>query len=130
MIRRASISLLLGLLLASSATPSAGVIVCIAADGHVALELAVPGTARCDERDCGPHAATVDEHSCRDVPLLSSAPSMVPTTSVAMPELHALGAVPSNTVPYADRMPRPLPSHHLPVPLAADPRLGSVVLTL
>lgn len=129
-IPRAALALFLALQVASSASPAAAVILCLSEDGCATLEFAVPGSVRCDDRHCDdPHAASSDEHSCRDIPLLSAGQNLARGSSV-----------PDQSAPYAAVAPAPAP--RLPhaggdappvVTLApTDPlqRLRSVVLTL
>lgn len=86
--------LLLTVQTASSGAPAGALIVCIAEDGCASLEFALPGTWRCDESRCDPHAAPANTHGCRDIPVLTSAGPLRQTTSTdttASPLLTALG---------------------------------------
>lgn len=125
--RRAIVAVLV-LLLASSATPSAALLLCMSADGHASIEFAAPGTVRCADTDCEEGAIGLDDHSCRDIPVLS----VGQLTLRSSPE----GVAQSAALPAANHAlaPRPAKLAKGPVDLIGAPAtaraLRSVVLTL
>jgi hypothetical protein len=127
-IRRAAVLLLLALQIATSASPAAALIICLSNDGCAALEVALPGTTRCDDRTCNePHAGAA-EHSCRDIPVLSPAQQLARGTSTADQLCTGVGIRPAlsarSTPPHAVAVVDPVIA-----PIALR-QLRSIVLTL
>ena len=127
MIRRAGILLFLALQLATSASPSAALLLCLSNDGCASIEFAVPGSVHCDDRDCDPHIAASDDHSCRDIPVLSAAADLLNGSRL---DVHALPPASTPIAVFADHVSAPalaLPQNRPP---ASTAWLRSVVLTL
>jgi hypothetical protein len=85
-----------------AAAPSSGLVLCVSADGCTAIEIVLPGTAHCIERDCDDaHAGTTGEdHACRDFTVLTAAPTKAHSAGNAL-DLPVLAQAGALTVPFA-----------------------------
>jgi len=113
----------------TSASPSGALLLCVSEDGHASIEFAAPGTVHCDEADCRRGLAQPEQHSCRDIPVLSAAAAMAKTSTGLSDAPSASCAVvaplaatsPASAIPPSANRPAPPPAAHV---------LRSVVLTL
>jgi hypothetical protein len=127
-IRRAAVLLFLALQIATSASPAAAVILCLSDDGCATIEFALPGTTRCDDRNCDdPHPGAAD-HSCRDIPVLSPAQQLARGASTTDQLCTGLGIHP--TLSPCATTPHVLPVVDSVIAPIALRQLRSVILTL
>jgi len=115
--------------LTTSASPSGALLLCVSEDGHASIEFAAPGTVHCDEADCLRGVAQPEQHSCRDIPVLSAGEAMVKTPSAfsSAPPPASVAVTATLAVGPLSRSIRLLWDRPAPPPAAA---LRSVVLTL
>ena len=113
--------------LTTSASPSMAILVCVSDHGDTAIELAEPGTVRCCDRACEPVAARPDQHSCRDIPVLSAADAVATAAAASLPPpvvCHDVGLEPGHASAALITL-----GHALPPPPDAVAH-QSIVLTL
>jgi hypothetical protein len=127
-LRRLIIAALI-LQLATSAAPSAALLLCMSDDGRASIEFAAPGTVRCADSDCEGDMARGDDHSCRDIPVLSAGQVIVRSSSAALAPPSVLPAVTTAFVTPALAIGCAAHTTHLVTPPAAR-ALRSVILTL
>lgn len=98
------IAVTIALQLTLAVAPSSALVLCVSSDGCMALEISLPGMARCVERDCddGHRQTSPDEHACRDFPVLSAAPAKAQS---------AVGTIAPPALAYEMPAARPIVSH-------------------
>jgi hypothetical protein len=125
------IPLAIAMQLVLAVAPSSALVLCVSADGCTALEISLPGIARCVERDCddGHRQTGADEHACRDFPVLSAAPAKAQSAvgTIAPPGL-AYGAPPMSRGVSHDRL--VARRDHAATPTAAARSLRTTILLL
>jgi hypothetical protein len=127
-LRRSVIAALI-LQLATNAAPSAALLLCMSPDGRASIEFAAPGTVRCADADCEPDATGADEHSCRDIPVLSAGQATVRSSSAGLAPPSVLPAGAPRVIAPALPVGIARPATHLTVPPETR-ALRSVILTL